>query len=118
VSLLVEAKLAQRRWDAVQKEPGAWDAWDDARRDGTEDAHRVRQSHYPPELAAGAEKSAGQERGVQARGDRAWGGSLRLELRAAQAVASFVPELCTPDAVQFVERSCAARAEPELQALA
>ena len=82
----------------------AWDAWDGARQDAMDvaDLHRAL-------AAAGVEKLADQARGVRARA-----ASSRQERRFVQrARPAGEEELCTPDAVRFAERSCAA---PEVAA--
>jgi hypothetical protein len=91
----------QLRAAAHQPEPSAWDAWDGAHQDAA-DAPELR-----PALAdAGAEKLAGPAPDGRARDER-----FRQALRfGRQAQPDAAAELCTQDAAQSAERSCAAQA--------
>jgi hypothetical protein len=79
-----------------------WDALAYVRPGAAVDA--VQHRELRPPLADDAERLAGR-----ARDDPVLGAQRRqLELQAARA-APIAPALCKPDAVQFAERSCAAR---------
>jgi hypothetical protein len=84
--------------DALLPALVAWDASAGAHQDATLlDAVGPR-----PQLADGAEKSAGRELDAQARDAVYW----RWELRAAPAAELAAEEPCTLGAVRFAERSC------------
>ncbi len=96
--------------DALLRELGAWDAWDDVRRDEAADAADLRRAL---EWADAAEKLAGQGRDVPARHAL----RRRWEPRAAPVAEPDAPEPCTRVAGQFAELSCAALAVAEPRAL-
>jgi len=100
--------LDLRQSDVALRAPNAWDASDGARPDGAASgAHRL--LALPADADAG--KSAALERGGPAQGAR-----FRPTHRLAQpAPLDAVAALCTPDAVQFGERSCAAQGAETLR---
>lgn len=98
----------------IRLEPGAWGAWDGARRDAAADVNRA--LHWERRRADGAGKLADRERGVRVQDVRRRGGCRRWELRVALVVRA-ARALCRQDAGRFAERSCAEPARAELPAL-
>ena len=88
------------RADAHRPEPGAWDAWDGARRDagGAADLRRALADED-------AEKLAGRARGVRVQ-DAWFPRVLQLVLSEQPGAGA---ELCRPDEALSAARSCAAR---------
>jgi hypothetical protein len=97
---------ALRRADALPRALAAWDAWGDVRRDEAVDAADLR---LDPRRAGAAEKLVGRARDGPVQADL----RRRLELRVAPEAELAAPAPYTRVAGQFVERSCAVRAEAE-----
>jgi hypothetical protein len=92
------------RWDDCHQASSAWDAWDGARPDATENA-----AHPFPVPPVDAERSAARAQDVPVPSVRHARLTVRWEHRAVAA------ELCTPDGVRFAVRSCAVLALPVRQ---
>ncbi len=91
----------QHQEDAHPQAPGAWDAWDGARRDAA-DAVGLRREPADE----GAERLA--DRALDVRARDAW--CLRVHRLALWARPGVAAELCIPDAAQSAEQSCAEQA--------
>jgi hypothetical protein len=99
--LVLEADpLGPHQADAHPPEPCAWDAWDGAHPDATDEADL-----HPVPSGAGAEKLAVRARDVPAQ-DAGFPPERRSAPRAQPP--DVAAALCTPDAVQSAEQSCAA----------
>jgi hypothetical protein len=92
--------LGPHQADAHPPVPCAWDAWDGALPDATDEADL-----HPAPLDAGAEKLAVRVRDVPAQDARFLPESRSVPRAQPPDVAA---ALCTPDAAQSAEQSCAA----------